>query len=308
MPARSLVPSFGAIGSLIGAQRISLMVIVALFAAGVSSVAFAGERRVLAAADGNAAPAIDANGCGGCGHLNYLVPSPYSDDNYRGFAFGPFAYANPENDAVTRTSYGDPIHAAPRIHVVHRTRPVNARMHRRAVQPHMKTSHRQAKRPVTRVTKLARRVPPPASNVRVASAFAALPSIAAPNRRVLNPLNAAHIPNIVVVKGRQVQIVSPDEINSIDLAADAPRLEQTDVQSAPLAASASPTALAQALSVIAGALAGALVGWLLIAWKLVRTSRLEHHFQRSSLEPHPAQVPLGHQSPARLPGRPVFGH
>jgi hypothetical protein len=78
-------------------------------------------------------------------------------------------------------------------------------------------------------------------------------------------------PRIVVVKGRQVEIVSPDEVNSIDSAADAPGLEQPEVHLTPLAASASPTLLAQALSVIAGALAGAAVGWLLIVeWGAAR--------------------------------------
>ena len=99
-----------------------------------------------------------------------------------------------------------------------------------------------------------------------------------------------------MVKGHQVEIVPPDEVNSMDLAADVPGLELADVQFAPLAATASPTVLAQALSVIAGALAGALVGWLLIGWRSVRISWLEHHdfhgHQRGLLA---AQITLAHQ-------------
>ena len=80
---------------------------------------------------------------------------------------------------------------------------------------------------------------------------------------------------VVVVNGQQVEIVSPDEVNSIDLATETPGLEQADVRSAPLAASANVTSLASALSVISGALAGLSVGLFLIRWNSKRISVLE---------------------------------
>ena len=80
------------------------------------------------------------------------------------------------------------------------------------------------------------------------------------------------------VNDQRVEIVSPDEVNSIDLAADMP-----GVRSAPLAASANVTSLAQALSVIAGALTGLSVGLFLIRWRSERISRLELHKSLASL-------------------------
>jgi hypothetical protein len=195
LPATSLVLSAGAIGSFVGARRISLMVIAILFAAVLASVAFAGERRGLAPAD--------------------------PDGSFRGSAGGQFAYANPENDAVTRTYYGDGVHAPQRDHTVRRT--------------------------------------------------IGGPALSA------TPMSARSVPNVIGVNGRLVEIVSPDEVNSIDLAVNAPGLEPADLRSARPAASvsASPPLLAQALSVIAGALAALLVGLFLIGRRAVRIPRIE---------------------------------
>ena len=77
----------------------------------------------------------------------------------------------------------------------------------------------------------------------------------------------------VVVNGQWVEIVSPDEVNSID--AETPGLEQADVRSTPLTTRANVTSLAQALSVISGALAGLSVGLLLIRRSSERISALE---------------------------------
>jgi hypothetical protein len=194
LPAASLVLSAGAIGSFVGAHRTSLMVIAILFATALTSAVFAGERRGLAPAD--------------------------SDDSFSGYASGPLAYANPENDAVTRTYYGDRVHAPQRDHTVHRT------------------------------------IGRPALNA--------------------TPMSARSVPNVIVGNGRRVEIVSPDEVNSIDLAADAPGLDRADMRSARQAAnvSASPTLLAQALSVIAGALAALAVGLFLIGRRAVRIPRV----------------------------------
>jgi hypothetical protein len=171
------------------------MVIAILFATALTSAAFAGERRGLAPAD--------------------------PDDSFSSYAGGPLAYANPEYDAVTRTYYGDRVHATPRDHTVHRT------------------------------------IGRPALNA--------------------TPMSARSVPNVIVVNGRRVEIVSPDDVNGIDLAADAPGLERADLRSARPAASvsASPTLLAQALSVIAGALAALLVGLFLIGRTAVRIPRVK---------------------------------
>jgi hypothetical protein len=195
LPATSLVLSAGAIGSFVGAHRTSVMVIAILFAAALTSVAsFAGEG--LAPAD--------------------------PDGSFRGYAGGRFAYANPENDAVTRTySYhGERVNAPQRDHTVHRT------------------------------------IGRPALNA--------------------TPMSARSVPNVIVVNGRRVEVVSPDEVNSIDLAAEAPGLERADRRFARPAAtvSASPTLLAQALSVIAGALAALAVGLFLIGRTAVRIPRV----------------------------------
>jgi hypothetical protein len=177
LSARSLVLSLGAISSFIAAA------IVILFAASLTSVAFADERRGL----------------------------PVTADD-RGYVGGRLAYANPENEGLSRHYYARPT---------------------------------QARTP--------------------------------PNRPALDAaVSVAPMPNVVMFNARWVEIVSPDEVNSIDLAADTPGLdEQADVRSAPLAASANVTSLAQALSVIAGALAGLSVGLLLIRWRSERISRLE---------------------------------
>ena len=222
MPARSFVLSFDEIGSFVAGPRASLMAIVILFGTGLTSVAFAGERRVLAMAD----TTIYAGSCGGCGSVSHAVPSPYSDGTYRSDVVGPYAYANSENDAVTQVM---------------------------------------------------------------------------PRRPALNQARVS-MPNVVVVNGQRIEIVSPDEVNSLDRAADVPSAGQRDVKRDALAApfertadqlikvqqadavaieqpalravSVSPTLLAQALSVIAGALAGAAVGWWLIGWNPVRISSL----------------------------------
>jgi hypothetical protein len=79
----------------------------------------------------------------------------------------------------------------------------------------------------------------------------------------------------VVVNGQRVEIVSPDEVNSIDLAAETPGLEEAEVRSAPLTTRANVTSLAQALPVISGALAGLSVGLFLIRRSSERISGLE---------------------------------
>ena len=101
-----------------------------------------------------------------------------------------------------------------------------------------------------------------------------------------SPLNAAAAsvvpePNVVVVNGQQIEIVSAGELNRIDLTADTSSL--AGVRSPPLDRRTTTTVLAQALSTIAGALAGLSVGLFLIRWKSVRISRLGLHKSLASL-------------------------
>ena len=101
------------------------------------------------------------------------------------------------------------------------------------------------------------------------------------------PLDAAAsvvpMPNVVMVNGQQIEIVSSGELNKIDLTADTSRLEQAGVRSPPLVGRATTTLLAQALSTIAGALAGLSVGLFLIRGRSVRISRLGLHRSLASL-------------------------
>jgi len=101
-----------------------------------------------------------------------------------------------------------------------------------------------------------------------------------------SPLNAAAAsvvpePNVVVVNGQQIEIVSAGELNRIDLTADTSSL--AGVRSPPLDRRTTTTVLAQALSTIAGALAGLSVGLFLIRWRSVRISRLGLHKSLASL-------------------------
>jgi len=80
-----------------------------------------------------------------------------------------------------------------------------------------------------------------------------------------------------VVNGQQIEIVSADELNTIDLTADTPSF--AGVPSSPIGTRATTTLLAQALPLIAGALAGLSVGLFLIRW----SSRLELHKSLASL-------------------------
>ena len=91
------------------------------------------------------------------------------------------------------------------------------------------------------------------------------------------------MPNAVMVKGRQIEIVSPGELNKIDLTADPSSLEQAGVRSPPLDRRATTTLLAQALSTIAGVLAGLSIGLFLIRWRSARISKLGLHNSLASI-------------------------
>ena len=106
-----------------------------------------------------------------------------------------------------------------------------------------------------------------------------------PSRQPLDaaPASGVPMPNVVMVNGQQIEIVSPGELNKIDLTADKSSLEQAGVRSPPLDRRTTTTVLAQALSTIAGALAGLSVGLFLIRWRSVRISRLGLHRSLASL-------------------------
>jgi hypothetical protein len=92
-------------------------------------------------------------------------------------------------------------------------------------------------------------------------------------------VSAVPTSKVVVVNGQQIEIVSADELNTIDLTADTPSLEVAGARSPPIGTRATATLLAQALPLIAGALAGLSVGLFLIRW----SSRLELHKSVASL-------------------------
>jgi hypothetical protein len=102
-----------------------------------------------------------------------------------------------------------------------------------------------------------------------------------PRRPPLDAAAVSAVPTskVVVVNGQQIEIVSADELNTIDLTADTPSLELAGARSPPIGTRATATLLAQALPLIAGALAGLSVGLFLIRW----SSRLELHKSVASL-------------------------
>ena len=104
-----------------------------------------------------------------------------------------------------------------------------------------------------------------------------------PSRQPLDaaPASGVPMPNVVMVNGRQIEIVSPGELNKIDLTADTSSL--AGVRSPPLDRRTTTTVLAQALSTIAGALAGLSVGLFLVRWRSVRISGLGLHRSLASL-------------------------
>ena len=112
----------------------------------------------------------------------------------------------------------------------------------------------------------ARRAPPPPKDIGVTgltrSTIAALPPVFSSVQPPLNPApaDAAQLANRAVLKGGKVEIVSADEVNGIDLAADPSGPGQAK------SITASQNVSAQALSVVAGALAGVAVGLFLISW------------------------------------------
>jgi hypothetical protein len=239
LPTRSLVASFLIIRSLLGAQRARFLMILTLWATGLMSVVFASEAQALRV--------VDAGG-------------PYDIG-------GELAYANPENDVAKWPTYAITIddarslEAAKRVRLHHFLQPYEVMKpdDRPAVQWQIKEAASNKKRP-------ARHAPPPPTTAH--STFAALPAVFMPTQPPLSPApgSAARVPNIVLGNGQQVEIVSPDELNSIDLAADARAPEQ-----ATRVAAASPSLLAQALSIIGGALAGLAVGLFLMRWLAIGT-------------------------------------
>jgi hypothetical protein len=154
-----------------------------------------------------------------------------------------------------------PLEAPKRVRPHHFLQPyeVISRNDRPAVHSRMKEAAPNRKQP-------AKRAPPPPTTAH--TTFAALPAVFTPVQPVLDPTprSAAQVPNMILGKGRQVEIVSADELNSIDLAAAAPAPEQAT------RVAASQSFLAQTVSIIAGALAGAAVGLFLISWLEIGTN------------------------------------
>jgi hypothetical protein len=195
-------------------------------------------------------------GCIGCAGINAATAPPYSDEGDNRYSGGPLAYATPGDNGAARTENAITINDARpfeaptqiRLHRFLQPYEVIKQIDRHAVQSRIKQAASNKKQP-------ARRALPPPPDIgapgTTPSTFAALP---------LRPADAAQLANGAVVEGRNLEIVSADEVNSIDLAADPSGPGQAKSMTA------SQNISPQPLAVIAGALAGAAVGLFLISW------------------------------------------
>jgi hypothetical protein len=256
MPALLVV----VIRSFRGAHRARLLVIIGLWATGLMSVPFATDGQALGMVDG-------VVGCVGCAAVNPAAAPPYSDERDNGYTGGPLAYATPGDDVVARTENAITINDARpfeaptqiRVHRFLQPYEVIKQFDRHAVQSRIKQATPTKKQP-------ARRAPPPPKEIGVIgttpSTFAALPPVSTSVQPPLDPAraDAAQLANRAVVKDQSVEIVSVDQVNGIDVAADRRAPGQAKNMTA------SRNVWAQALSVIAGALAGAAFGLFLISW------------------------------------------
>ena len=254
------VPLIAAITSLRGAHRARFLVIIWLWATGLMSVPLATDGRALGLVD-------TAVGCMGCAAINSAAAPPYPNERDDGYTGGPLAYATAGDDVVARTENAITINGARpfeaptqiRLHRFLQPYEVIKQVDRDAVQSRIKQAAPNKKQP-------ARRAPPAAKDIGVTgttqSPLAALPPVFISVQPAINPApaNAAQLANRAVVKGRNLESVSADEVNSIDPPADPSGLGQATSMTA------SQTVSPQALAVIAGALAGAAVGLFLISW------------------------------------------
>jgi hypothetical protein len=249
-----------ALRSLRGAKRGRLLVISWLWAAGLMSVPFTTDAQALGTVD---API----GCVGCAAVNAGVAPPRSDERDTAYTGGQLAYATPGDDVVARTENAITINDARPF-----AAPTQIRLHR-FLQPYqvIKQTDRHAAQPRTKQAapkkkQSARRTPPPPKDIGVIgvtpSTSAALSAVFTSVQSPPNPApaEAAQLANGAVVKGQQIEIVSADEVNTIDLSAD--RLGPGQAKGI----NAGRNVSAQALAVIAGALAGAAFGLFLISW------------------------------------------
>jgi hypothetical protein len=198
------------------------------------------------ASDAQALRLVDTPiGC--CTAISSPAAPPYPDARSNGYTNAPLAYATPGDDVVARPENAitikaaRPFEAPTQVRLYHFLQPyeVLKQVDRHAVQSRIKQVGPDKKQP-------ARRAPPPPKDIGMT--FAALPP----------PADAARLDNRTVVEGRNLEIVSADEVNRIDLAAD-PR-----ASGRAKSMTASQIVSPQALSVITGALAGAAVGLFLI--------------------------------------------
>jgi hypothetical protein len=253
-------PLVAAIRSFRGAHRARFLLIICS-ATGLMSVPFA--------TDGQALGLVDAPvGCVGCVTVSSAAAPPYQDEGDNRYSGGTWAYATPGDDVMARTENAITIKDARPFEA-----PTQIRLHR-FLQPYevIKPVDRHAgqsriKQAAPNKKQPTRRAPsPPPKDIGVTgttqSPFAALLPVFTSVQPPLNPppADAAQLANRAVVKGRTVEIVSADKVNSIDLDAERPGPGQAKSMTA------SQRVSAQALSVIAGALAGVVVGLFLISW------------------------------------------
>lgn len=279
-------------------HRISVMAITTSLTAALTSMAFAGCCEP--------ASMVHPNGCGGCGHIIYVSPSPYTAvTTYTGYQGNPYANQTYDTEWLPYDAYPDyaPSHALG-IYGYDGPRKAKSRIRRHALERNTGSYNQHTIRHITHGVKLARRALLPLSNVKAFSAKASAPTRISKATSNGQPPNSALIetrmPKVVEAAGQQVDIVSADAVNAIDLAADAPKVlsfadfkraknEQLDIkrgdanltnikqpdaasdiavaaalEQSARGASTNPTSLAEALAVIAGALAAVLTAWFLI--------------------------------------------
>ena len=105
MPARSLIPSFAAIRSLLAPHRAGLLVIISAWAIGL--VLFGTDGQALGMVDAGGQSKLYASDCLGYASVSPAGASPSSEESDKVHLGGMFAYAGPENarDAARLCDY-----------------------------------------------------------------------------------------------------------------------------------------------------------------------------------------------------------
>jgi hypothetical protein len=248
---------------------------------------------------------VHPHGCGGCGQIIYVSPSPYTAvTTYTRYQDNPYANQTYDTEWPPYYAYPDyaPSHALG-VYGYDGPRKAKSRIHRHALERNAGSYNQQTIRHITHGVKLARRGLLPLGNVKAfsakASALTRIPKATSHGQLPNSALIETPMPKVVEVADQQVDIVSADAVNAIDLVADAPKVlsfadfkrvksEQLDskrvdahltnvkqpdtasdtavaaaLEQSARAASTNPTSLAEALAAFGGALAAVLTAFLI---------------------------------------------